>query len=179
MNVPAPAAVQILARALTEAEAQILHHELKTTPNILGYSPTELLHFSHVWVASDTETGAFAGACLCKDLFQNWTDIAVLYVLPAFRGRGISRPLWQAAFADAHETRKRHIYVLSRSPQIIHLMEEKGMTLTRSPWKAPPAVHLHTQCHMANWYRTKEAFRKMPERQKDGNSFVAGTKRAI
>lgn len=164
-------------RSLTGAEAECLHHELKTTANILGYLPRELLRFSSCFVATDAQTGAFAGACLCKDLFANWTDIAVLYVLPAFRGRGVSRLLFEAAFDDAHIRRKRHIYVLSRSPQIVHLMEAKNMEITRAAWKAPLAVHFHTQIHLSHWYRWKEAVRKAPLRQKDGFSFVAGTRR--
>ena len=176
MSGAASGSITLTHRALTLDEARILHHELKTTPNILGYLPRELLHFSHTIAACD-EAGAFAGACLTKDLTLSWTDIAVLYVLPAFRGRGLSRLLWQAAFVQT-EARNRHIYVLSRSPQIIHLMEEKQMKMTRSPWKAPLAVHWHSQFHMASLYRWREAFRKAKLRQKDGMAFVAGVQKA-
>ena len=169
---------QLIARRLSSAEAACLHHELKTTPNILGYSPAELLRFSHVLIACDSASGDFAGACLSKDLTGKWTDIAVLYVLPAYRGKGLSRLLFEAALADAHDTRKRHVYVLSRSPHIIHLMQEKGLILSRAVWKAPFAVHLYTQWHMSSWYRLKEAARKSVERKKDGSSFVMGIKRA-
>ena len=159
-------------RSLTPDEANLLHLELKTTPNILGYAPRELLKFSYCLVACDAQ-GNFAGACLTKDLAFNWTDIALLYVLPAFRGRGLSRSLWEAAFLQAQK-RGRHIYVLSRSPQIIHLMEAQMQT-TRSPWKTPFAVILHSYVHMASLYRWREAFRKTKLRQNDKLFFVAGT----
>ncbi len=168
---------RLTARPLNAAEAEVLHCELKTTANILGYLPGELTRFSECFVATETETGSFAGACLCKDLLGNWTDIAVLYVLPAFRERGVSRLLFEAAFDDAHVRRGRHIYVLSRSPQIVHLMQAKNMAIAKSAWHAPLAVHFHTQIHLSHWYRWKEAIRKAPLRQKDRFSFVAGTLR--
>lgn len=163
-------------RPLTEAEARRLHEELKTTANIFGYTVRELLRFREVVVAED-EDGRFAGACLSKDLTFHWTDIAALYVLPGFRGRGLGGKLYTTAFERARE-RRRHIYTLSRSPEVIHLMERFGMTLTRSPLNAPFAVHLHMQCHMASWYRFREGMRKMKMRAGDGAPpMTSGTKR--
>lgn len=165
---------RITARPLTLSEAKRLHEELKTTPNILGYTVRELTHFPHVLVA-ETEAGAFAGACISKDLLLGWTDIAVLYVLPDFRGAGIGARLFKDAFARAQE-RQRHIYVLSRNPSVIRLMEQSGMETTRAVWKAPLAVHLHQQCHMSSLYRVREAFRKSTMRN-DGHRFHMGKKR--
>ncbi len=171
----------LLRRQLTPAEAACLHEELRSTPNILGYMPGELLRFTDVLVAEVSSgggiTGDFAGACLSKDLLFGWTDISVLYVLPAFRSRGISSLLFTAAFANARK-RNRHIYTLSRSPQVIHLMERLGMQITSAVWKAPFAVHWETQWHLSSWYRFREAIRKMEMRKADGYSFVAGTKRS-
>ena len=65
------AAAKIIHRPLTPNEAQRLHEELKTTPNIFGYTIAELLGFRHVLVAE--VDGAFAGACLSKDLLFGWT----------------------------------------------------------------------------------------------------------
>lgn len=147
----------LIHRPLTEAEALCLHEELKTTPNILGYTPGELIRFRDVFVAE--VEGEFAGICISKDLWFGWTDIAVLYVLPAFRGRGLGRELYTAAWGRAAQ-RGRHIYTLSRSPEVIHLMQQFGMTTTRSMWRAPFAVHLHMNRHMMSLYRWKEAARK-------------------
>jgi len=179
--------VRLTPRPLTRAEAILLHGELKSTANILGYTVNELLHFADVIVAeakSDASRGddeggdfAFAGACISKDLLFGWTDIATLYVLPAFRGRRIGGILYAAAFERAQE-RKRHIYTLSRSPEIIRVMKRHGMTVTGAVWNAPFAVHWHSNRHMASLYRWREAFRKSAMRKKDGQAFVAGTKRA-
>src|SRR5438477_3383148 len=114
----------LIHRKLTHEEAALLHEELKTTPNILGYTIRELISFSQVLVA--VIEGDFAGVCISKDLSFGWTDIAVLYVLPAYRGRGLGRELYTAAWQKAQQ-RGRHIYTLSRSPEVIHLMEQFGM----------------------------------------------------
>lgn len=167
--------IVIVARCLTRAEAIRLHHELKTTPNILGYTVGELQHFPDVLVA-ETAAGDLAGACISKNLLFGWTDIAVLYVLPQFRGGGVGARLFRAAFARARE-RRRHIFVLSRSPQVIRLMEQCGMDITRSPWKAPLAVHLYQQWHMSSLYRFSEALRKSRMRKGDGQRFLVGTRR--
>lgn len=177
MTAPSQAisSVRLVHRTLTRAEAACLHEELKSTANILGYTIKELLRFSDVLVA-EAENGTFAGACISKDLLFGWTDIAVLYILPAFRGQGISTQLYSAAFASAEE-RGRHIYTLSRSPEVIHLMERMGMKMTRSIESSPFAVHLYTQYHMMSFYRWKEVFRKVGIRQVDGNRFMVGMKR--
>jgi GNAT superfamily N-acetyltransferase len=152
-------------RAFTREEAQLLHEELKTTPNILGYTTAELLRFSDVFVAQ--VSGTFAGACISKDLRFGWTDIAVLYVLPAFRGQGLGTQLYAAAWQRARQ-RGRHIFTLSRSTEVIHLMEQFGMEISRSVWRAPLAVHLHMNRHMMSWYRLQEARRKSRQIQDQG-----------
>jgi GNAT superfamily N-acetyltransferase len=160
-------------RKLTEAEAAILHEELKTTPNIFGYTVKELLRFEEVFVAE--VEGSFAGACLSKDLAFGWTDIAVLYILPSFRGKGLGTALYTAAWQRA-EQRGRHIYTLSSSAEVIHLMERFGMERTHSMWKAPLAVHLHMNRHMMSLYRIREMIRKSKE-MKRTYPLVSGTKR--
>lgn len=171
--------VSLLKRALTPAEAECLHVELKSTPNILGYTVPELLRFSEVLVAvvsGDDGTETFAGACLCKDLRWKWTEISVVYVLPAFRGRGISTRLFTTALERARE-RKRNVFTLSRSPEVIHLMKRHGMEVSCAVWKAPLAVQLEMNRHMMSLYRWREASRKMKMRHNDGYKFLGGIKR--
>ena len=163
----------LIQRSLTSAEAALLHTELKTTPNILGYTIPELLRFAHVLLAE--EQGQLVGVCLSKDLWFGWTDIAVLYVLPEFRGRGVARELYTAAWKNAEE-RGRHIYTLSCSPAVIHLMKHFGMETSCSMLRAPLAVHLHMNKHMMSWYRTTEAIRKARTMKRSAR-LVGGTKR--
>jgi GNAT superfamily N-acetyltransferase len=150
----------ITHRRLTGAEARLMHEELKSTPNILGYVPSELEAFEDVWV-SEVDS-SLAGVCVSKDLLFGWTDIAVLYVLPAFRGQGLGAALYLAALRRAQE-RGRHVLTLSRSPEVIRLMERQGMEVTGALLRAPLALHLAMIPHMMNLYRIREAKRKSPQ----------------
>ncbi len=144
-------------RALSQTEAVLLHDELKTTPNILGYTIPELMRFQNVIVAE--VDARFAGVCISKDLLFNWTDIAVLYILPEFRGRGLARELYTAAWENAI-LKRRHIFTWSCSPEVVHLMEDFGMTTSKSMFRMPLAVHFHMNVHMMSWYRISESIRK-------------------
>lgn len=144
-------------RLLTHTESALLHIELKTTPNILGYTIEELNGFRDVIVAE--VGGCFAGVCISKDLLFRWTDIAVLYILPEFRGQGLARELYTFAWNKA-VSRDRHIFTLSCSPEVVHFMQDFGMKTTKSFWKMPLAVHLYMNRHMMSRYRISESIRK-------------------
>ena len=144
-------------RPLTRPEAERVHEALKETPNILGYTVPELLLWSDVLVAE--ADGIFAGMCFSVDLAQNWTEIAALLVLPQCRGRGIGAALLAAAW-DRAWGRGRHIYVLSRNPQVIEWMRARGMEVAKTGWRTPAAVQGYMARHMASRYRWAESFRK-------------------
>ena len=151
---------KITHRPLTHREAVRLHQELRSTPNILGYTVRELERLPDVHVA---EVGAeFAGVCFSVDLAAGWTEIAALYVLPDFRGAGLGAILFHAAWERALG-RHRHIYVLSRNPQVVGWMRDRGMTMDGSLWRAPLAVHRYMLRHMVSWHRSVEGFRKRRE----------------
>ncbi len=147
-------------RPLTAPEAVCLHEELRSTPNILGYTVQEIMRFKDVFVAECE--GEFGGVCVSKDLLFGWTDIAVLYVLPTFRARGIGKQLYTAAWNRAQE-RERHMFTLSRNASVLQMMEEFGMQMSCSMWNAPLAVHLHMNRHMMSMYRFRESIRKSKE----------------
>ena len=149
--------MEIIHRPLTHAEAVRLHQALKDTPNILGYTVRELTGFLDVYAAEvDRE---FAGACFSVDLRQGWTEIAALCVLPEWRGRGIGKALFEAAWARA-QARRSHVYILSRNPQVIQWMRDCGMQVNANHLRAPAAVQWYMARHMASWYRSREGFRK-------------------
>jgi len=151
---------EIFHRPLTHSEAERLHAELKTTPNILGYTVRELTRLSDVYVAQ--VGGNFAGACFCVDLMQDWTEIAALCVLTDFRGAGLGRKLFWTAWKRTQE-RRRHVYVLSRNARVIEWMREMGMTVDEKLWRAPWAVHCYMPRYMASRYRFTESVRKRNE----------------
>lgn len=147
----------IVYRPMTPAEASLVHEALKETPNILGYTVQELLRLSDVYIAE--ASGAFAGLCFSVDLAQNWTEIAALFVLPEFRGRGIGEALFTAAW-DRAAARRRHLYVLSRNPQVVGWMRAREMDVSAISWRAPLAVHWYMARYMASRHRWAESFRK-------------------
>ena len=151
---------EILHRPLTYSEAVRLFAELKMTPNILGYTVRELTRLSDVFVAE--VGGEFAGACFSVDLTQGWTEIAALCVLADFRGAGLGRKLFWAAWERTQE-RRRHVYVLSRNPQVVEWMRELGMVVDDKLWRAPLAVHWYMPRYMASRYRFTESVRKRKE----------------
>ena len=155
--------MEITHRPLTRAEALRLHGELKTTPNILGYTVRELERLTDVQVAE--AGGEFAGVCFSVDLAAGWTEIAALYVLPEFRGCGVGAGLFRAAWERTQE-RQRHVYVLSRNPQVVGWMRELGMAVDGRLWRAPLAVHWYMQCYMASRHRFAESVRKGREIRK-------------
>lgn len=151
------ASIDILHRRLEPEEARQIHIELKETPNILGYTAPELLRLKDVHVAM--VGGRFAGATWSRDMAFGWTEIAVVFVVEEFRGRGVGPRLFEAAWARA-EGRNRSVYMLSRNAQVVEWMRSKGMTIDRRFCSAPLAVHIHDPLYMASWYRNAEALRK-------------------
>ncbi|MGI4787573.1 MAG: GNAT family N-acetyltransferase [Janthinobacterium lividum] len=149
--------IEIIHRALTRGEAVRLHEELKTTPNILGYTVRELERLLDVHVAE--VNGDFAGVCFCVDLSQNWTEVAALYVLPEFRGAGVGKMLFDKVWKCV-QARQRHVYILSRNSQVIGWMSELGMTVDADLWRAPLAVHWFMARYMASRHRYAESIRK-------------------
>lgn len=167
--------MNIVHRPLTLEEARLLHRELKSTPNIIGYTVGELRAKRDVFVGE--VDGRFAGLFFSVDLPFGWTELAVLYVLPAFRGHGLGRTLFDSAYRRAEE-RRRHIFVLSRNPAVVEWMREKGMEVSAVGFKAPLAYHLHSFFYMAHPYRNIEAFRKLPQMLK-GAPLMQGMKRQV
>lgn len=148
---------EIIHRPLTQTEARQVHLALKDTPNILGYTVRELTRLPDVYAAE--EDGQFAGLCFSVDLQRSWTEIAALCVLPQLQGRGIGRALFHAAW-ERTQARRRHVYMLSRNPQVIGWMEALGMEVGGKLRAAPLAVHWYMARHMASGYRMAEGFRK-------------------
>src|SRR5689334_13559443 len=62
----------------------------------------------------------------------------------------------------------------SPKPAVIHLMESYGMEISGSMLKAPLAVHIHMNFHMASPYRIWEAIRKSGQISSSPNRMVGG-----
>ena len=152
----------IAHRPPTRAEALKLHQELKTTPDILGYTVRELERLSDVHVALAGQE--FAGACWSVDLALGWTEIAAFYVLPEFRGMGSGERLFRAAW-DRTQGCQRHVYVLRRNPKVVGWMRELGMTVGGRLWRAAGRPLVHAVVHDEPASRCRECAQAQGDRE--------------
>ena len=149
----------LVDRPLRREEAQQISEAIRETPNILGYSPRELLSFGACLVA-EAANGEMAGVCVVKRVARHWSELTFLIVLPAFRQQGIGSALFRTAFqrlSDGGDT----ILCISRETSILRLMEEAQMRFIPE-WQLPLAVHLAKMRHYSSFYRFREGFRKTP-----------------
>lgn len=157
-------------RCLTLDEAKTIRQEIRETPNLTGYSLHELLGFSNVFVSMANKH--FAGMIANINFAKNWTEISAFVVLEKYRGQGIGRKLFDSAYIVAEETGK-NIFIVSRNPVVIKMMEAKGsLTLANSLFKLPWAIVFFEFKAVFSWYRITEYFRKFFTRR--GSSWVFG-----
>ncbi len=86
----------LLDRPLRPDEAQQVSAAIRETPNILGYSPRELLCIPSCLVA-ETGSGEIAGICGLKRLSRKWSEIAFILVFSPYRKQGIGSALFRLA----------------------------------------------------------------------------------
>jgi GNAT superfamily N-acetyltransferase len=149
----------LLDRPLRPEEAQLISEAIRETPNILGYSPQELLAISSCLIA-EAEGGELAGVCVVKSLSRQWSEMAFLIVLPAHRKKGVGTALFRKAFLRL-SSQGVTILCISREPSVLRLMDEAGMQYLPE-WRLPLAVHLAKIRHYSSLYRFREGFRKIP-----------------
>lgn len=154
-----PPCFTLIDRPLRPDEARLVSGAIRETPNILGYSPRELLALPSCLVA-EAENGAFAGVCAIKRFTQKYSEITFILVLPAYRKRGIGAALFHEAFQRLRN-QGYTILCISREPSILRLMEEANMNFI-AEWRLPLVVHLAKMHHYSSLYRFCEGFRKGP-----------------
>ena len=165
--------IKIVDEKFTRFEAKIIQQEIAQSPDITGYSLRELLRLKRVFKAYSGKD--FAGACANFDFSRNWTELSAYIVLNKYRGQGIGKLLFKAAFQDA-VSRGRNIYIVSRNPAMIKIFRKEDFKIIRSFWQLPPEVKLDTLIFAISWYRAKEFFRKLP--MKKSGKFIFGIKMA-
>lgn len=156
----------VLKQRLSPEEASILVKAIQKTPHISGYSQQKWLRSEHVIVAKD-ERGNIMGACLEDDFGASWTEIAVIFVLPEHRGKGIGRQFFEMACADILE-RGRNIIIMSSEVGIRKVIEESDLDTFDSLEDLDEAYHPHyftlttyyTIRYHLSMYRNWERLRK-------------------
>lgn len=111
-------------RALTPDEAlRVMQAQLDST-SITGYSYDEWTRTRDTLVVR-TRDGQIAGVCLLHHLWRRWSEIAVLWVMPDFRERGIGSLLFDRALARIKELNRKAVIYFS-SGRMRSMVEARG-----------------------------------------------------
>jgi len=172
----------IYQRKVTKLEAELLVNQIKLTPYIMGYSRREWLKSQYTIIAEDID-GNIVGACLTYDFDQDWNKIAALFVLEEFRGRGLGKLLFYAAYKDAIK-RKKNLYTMSANNLVIKMMQDLDFVMFNGLLELPKSYqrfqlifYLHTVIWLMSSFRVQEIFRKAGFYQLYRNyNFVYGIK---
>ena len=150
--------IRIAKRALTKEEITQLIDGIRSTPNITGFTAKELNAFGQPWTAEIS--GRLVGVAYVTAIGRHWSDLALLFVWPEFRGRGVGGALFEAAWQEMVANHK-NIYIVSRAEPVLKLMRAKTMRfvgLIDLPWPVKWDVIFYA---LNNPYRIKEFVRKL------------------
>lgn len=147
--------IRLVKRSLTKEEARDFSREMRLTPNIIGYRPSELSSFKNVLVA---EASGKAMGILVYLEADKFIDLKILLVKESVRGIGYGGLLVKSALRSLDRT-KKPAYAVTRNPLIIRLLEEAGFSKV-SFLGLPLACQVHQLKMIFSLYRIKEAARK-------------------
>ncbi|HRY59793.1 MAG TPA: GNAT family N-acetyltransferase [Patescibacteria group bacterium] len=157
--------LKIIKDKLTNSEIKIIRSEIRESPDMTGYSLSELLQHRNVFKAY--KNNELAGACINSDFGENWTEIGGFIVLHKFRRQEIGKLLYRTGFEDAIK-RHKNIYITSRNPAMIRILKNSDLKITTSFLKLPKEIQLHSLRFTVNWFRFWEAIRKTIVMNKSG-----------
>jgi GNAT superfamily N-acetyltransferase len=163
--------IQLIRRKLYDNEIELVIKEIQNTVNITGYTKTEWSTFDSVLIVMYEDK--FAGICLYFDIGLNWAEIAVLLVLPEFRGLGLGSMLFFESIQSLTEM-KKSIYTTTRNPIVLKMMRKNNFKLV-SLHQLPKEIQIFNLKFICSYYRIKEFFRKKMFRG-ELPSFVYGIK---
>jgi len=145
---------EIQKRALTDQEIDLVVEEIKKTPNITGYTKKEWQKFADIFVAQ--KSGELAGICLVKKINKQWSELAVLFVLPKFRHLGLGRKLH---FKAMEYLQNKNIYAVTRNEATIDFLKHDHFELLNFS-QLPFFLKLRVFIYALSFYRIKEYVRK-------------------
>ncbi|MDT0116146.1 GNAT family N-acetyltransferase [Microbacterium sp. PRF11] len=99
----------IVHRHLDYEEAELVVELIRNETTITGYSIGEWMSKRDVVVCADAMTGALLGVALVHHLLPGWSEIAVVLVLPKWRGHGIGARLVKHAAEYIESLRRKAI----------------------------------------------------------------------
>ena len=151
----AAAQTVVKLRGLTHQEAQVFSDEIRLTPGITAYTPSELKALPTMLVL---EQAGEAAGILAYTTTRHFVEMKVLIVREQFRGRGFGRSLFDE-FMNHTATSDRPAYTVTKNLLVKHLVQAGGYRPV-SYWRLPLSCKLHQLKMVASAYRIREYVRK-------------------
>jgi GNAT superfamily N-acetyltransferase len=154
-------------RSLTLGETVPLIQSIANEPNITGYSTREWMRSRDVFLLYDKEHHRIAAAILVHHLLSRWSEIAVVYVYPEYRGLNLATILLQQTIETLRFKQRKYIIYYSDS-RMENLLNRCGFTTSsgdnsvlhlRTSWRVYFSTIYKPQW-LCNLYRIKELHRK-------------------
>lgn len=119
--------VIVTKRCPTREETTALMKAIRATPNITGFTIAEWTGAGPAFLAKDS-AGKILGVCLHDDLAPGFTEIAVILVFGALRGKGIGRTLFDASCAEPLR-RRRNALLIFRDEAVDRMARGAGFAV--------------------------------------------------
>jgi GNAT superfamily N-acetyltransferase len=148
--------INIRRGKLNQDEIDLVIDEIKKTANITGYTKNEWINFDTIFIAYWENN--FAGVCVNLSINKQWDELAVLLVLPNFRGNGIGHLLFKTGL-DAIFSQDKKAYITSRNKIVTAMMKQEKFDFIQLN-ELPLSIHFFNLKFILNFYRIEEFFRK-------------------
>lgn len=159
--------MEIQRRSLTDQEADQIVNDIRFCPDITGYSKEEWMGGKDTFALIDLHTGNLLGAVLVHHLIFKWSEIAVVFVRPEYRGCGLGRYMLPTVLRTlAHY--KRRILIFFSDARMQSVVRDSGFQTYDTPeeffaadfWRGIFLRYLYKPQWLANRYRRRELKRK-------------------
>jgi len=148
--------INIVRATLNENQIDLLVSEIQKTVNITGYTKKEWAHFNTIFIAYYEQN--FAGVCVNISINNQWEELAVLFVLPQFQGKGIGTLLFETGL-HAILSEGKKAYTTSRNELVITMMKQQKFQFVPLK-KLPLSIQFFNLRFVLSSYRIQEFFRK-------------------
>jgi GNAT superfamily N-acetyltransferase len=161
------AGMEIQRRPLTAQEADQIVGDIRFCPDITGYSKEEWMGGKDIFALVDLADGKLLGAILVHHLAFKWSEIAVVFVRPEYRGCGLGRYMLPTVLRTLVHTRRRLLIFFS-DERMRSVVTDCGFETYDSPqaffarhfWRGVFLRYVYKPQWLANSYRRRELRRK-------------------
>jgi GNAT superfamily N-acetyltransferase len=162
--------LEVQRRPLTPAETGRIMVEIRRSGAITGYSAAEWRGKRDVFALVGRDSGELVAAVLVHHLWGGWSELAVVFVLEAHRGKGHAKTVIQSAMRTLRSDGRRKV-IFFCDDKMRHLSQASGFAVFDSEddyLDASPRDRFFFRISykvqwLANAYRIRELRRKRRE----------------